>query len=221
MERERENANINPYRLLSSSLKRTTDLTTQTTVISSSSSPPSTSTMPTSGSTGSLDSKTSLKLDRVGLDCKPEDLKRLVVAKVAASSEVIQASFAERYEGEIASQSKINQYAKLGAKYKSILLKEAKDLQIRFSKDMQEVNKMETTVNNISSMLTEFTRILQSQSDLVAEVHEAAQDATEHVQLTDDQLLLTLERSQSHSRNMVILTVGLGLLLLILDFVTP
>lgn len=129
--------------------------------------------------------------------------------------------FADRYQDEIASTAKIGEYKALGEKYKSILLKEAKELQVRFSKDLQVANNMESTVNGISTMLTEFVSIIQAQSDIVEDVHQAAVDTTDQVKLADDELMLTLERSQSHSRNMAFLTVGLGLLLLLLDWVTP
>ena len=80
---------------------------------------------------------------------------------VETASKPLPSYFASRYEDEIASTSKISEYKSLGEKYKSILLKEAKELQIRFSKDLQVANKMESTVNSISTMLTEFVEIIQ------------------------------------------------------------
>ena len=70
-------------------------------------------------------------------------------------------------------------------------------------------------------MLSEFSHLLQSQSEIVDDVHSAAVYATDHVKQTDDELLLTIERSQSHTRNMAILTIGLAVLLLLLDLLSP
>lgn len=138
-----------------------------------------------------------------------------------SSKVVINYSLAQRYEDEIASTSRFEEYNALAQKHRSVLLREAQDLHHRFTSDMVEANKMEKTVNSLSSMLVEFVTILESQGDMVQFIHGAAGHATELVQQTDEELLLTLSRSRSHSRNMVLLSVGLGLLLLLLDFLTP
>lgn len=130
-------------------------------------------------------------------------------------------SFAERYESEIAPPSKMREYDDLATKHKAILLKETQQLREKFSEEMQEANKMEQTVMGISNMLEEFVRILQLQSDSIEDVHGASKAATKHVEDTSDQLLLTIERSQSHQRAMVSLTIVLALLLLLLDYLTP
>lgn len=130
-------------------------------------------------------------------------------------------SFAERYESEIAPPSKMKEYESVAANHKAALLKETRQLRDKFSEEMQEANKMEQTVVGISGMLEEFVRILQLQSDSIEDVHGASKAATKHVEDTSEQLLLTIERSQSHQRTMVLLTVVLGLLLLLLDFLTP
>lgn len=46
------------------------------------------------------------------------------------------------------------------------------------------------------------------------------QDTTELVKDADEELCLTLERSNKHSRNMFIIIAGLSVLLLLLDFLT-
>jgi hypothetical protein len=62
---------------------------------------------------------------------------------------------------------------------------------------------------------------VKGQREAIEDVREAAVDSTQYVKDTDEELLLTLERSQSHSRNMMILTVALAVLILFLDWITP
>jgi hypothetical protein len=93
--------------------------------------------------------------------------------------------------------------------------------QVKFSEDIQESQKMERTVNNISSMINEFVQLIESQSAMVDTIGEVSQDATESVKSTDAELLLTLERSQSHQWSMIMFIAGMALLLLLLDFLSP
>ena len=130
-------------------------------------------------------------------------------------------SFASRYEGEIGPPSKIVEYSNIAKSHRTELLKETKYLQQKFSHDLQQANDIEKTVNSISNMLGEFVRILQSQSGTVEDAHTTSKAATHNITQTADELLLTIERSQSHQRNIVIITILLALLLLFLDFVTP
>jgi hypothetical protein len=143
--------------------------------------------------------------------------------RVGASPAVkpISESFGERYTDEIASVSKLKEYEKMGTKYKSLLLKEAKQLQSKFKEEVVEANRMERTVEGITGMLSEFVQMIQTQSVLVEDVHDQAVDATGYVKQTDEELLLTLQRSQSHSRNMVFLCTILAVMLLALDYITP
>jgi t-SNARE complex subunit (syntaxin) len=80
---------------------------------------------------------------------------------------------------------------------------------------------MERTVNNISSMISEFVQLIESQSAMVDTIGEVSQDTTESVKNTDAELLLTLERSQSHQWSMIMFIAGMALLLLVLDFLSP
>jgi hypothetical protein len=159
-------------------------------------------------------------------------------------------TFAQRYVDEIASRNKLREYDAIASKQKESLLREAKILkvwdhltclchvlslttriltlvipapaaQVKFSEDIQESQKMERTVNNISSMINEFVQLIESQSAMVDTIGEVSQDATESVKSTDAELLLTLERSQSHQWSMIMFIAGMALLLLLLDFLSP
>jgi len=130
-------------------------------------------------------------------------------------------SFASRYEGELGPPSKIAEYSNIAKSHRIELLKETKYLRQKFSHDLQQANDIEKTVNSISNMLGEFVRILQSQSGTVEDAHTTSKAATRNITQTADELLLTIERSQSHQRNIVVITILLALLLLFLDFITP
>mmetsp|Transcript_27813 Transcript_27813/g.26633 ORF Transcript_27813/g.26633 Transcript_27813/m.26633 type:complete len:353 (-) Transcript_27813:288-1346(-) len=130
-------------------------------------------------------------------------------------------TFVDRYESEIAPPKKLNEYKSLGVKHKDLLLKETKKLQLNYSKDMIETNKMEATVIKISNLLYEFVSILQTQREGVDEVNQTGKVSIDLVKETDVELMLTISRSENSLKSMIILTVGLGFILLLLDFITP
>ena len=130
-------------------------------------------------------------------------------------------SFVERYESEIAPPKIFKEYEMLGLKHKKILLKESKVLQVQYSEELLETTKMERTVLKISNLLFDFVNILQSQRELVDDVNKCGKVTIDFVKDTDDELKLTIQRSESHSQSMVFLSVGLALILLLIDFITP
>eukprot|EP00600_Ochromonadales_sp_CCMP1393_P004357 CAMPEP_0174991832 /NCGR_PEP_ID=MMETSP0004_2-20121128/22146_1 /TAXON_ID=420556 /ORGANISM="Ochromonas sp., Strain CCMP1393" /LENGTH=288 /DNA_ID=CAMNT_0016245695 /DNA_START=179 /DNA_END=1048 /DNA_ORIENTATION=- len=129
-------------------------------------------------------------------------------------------SFAQRYIDEIAPISKLKEYTDVATKHKEALLREAKILKVQFSDDMQQSQRMERTVSNISSLVGEFVHMLEQQSEVVETVCEVSVDATEAVKATDVELQLTIDRSQSHQWNMVGFIVGMAFLLLLLDYLS-
>jgi len=134
---------------------------------------------------------------------------------------VIAPDFASRYEGEIASQSRVREYRQLGLRHRSSLMAEARGLQGRFSRELLEARQVERSVQQVAGLVSHFATMLQGQSGLAEGVHESAERATDSVKQTERELLLTIQRSQNHSRNMTMLAVGLAFFLLLLDFITP
>ena len=133
----------------------------------------------------------------------------------------INQSFVDRYESEIAPPKQLKEYHELGIKHKKILLKESQTLRVQYSSDLLEATKMEKTVQHVSNMLIEFVNILQGQRDNVDDVNSCGKATLEFVKDTDGELALTIQRSESHSKSMMFLTVGLAFLLLLLDYITP
>lgn len=133
----------------------------------------------------------------------------------------IPSNFAERYGDEVAPVTKLKEYERLASKDKAKLFKETKDLRAKFSEDYNDTMKMEETVGLISNLLGDFVRILQSQEVFVEEVGSHGKAATEQVEQAEEELIKTIERSTKSQRNMAIVTVGLALFLLLLDFLTP
>jgi hypothetical protein len=133
----------------------------------------------------------------------------------------VQDTFAERYEGEIAAPAKMKEYEAFAQKHRAALLAESKQLSHKYSEDLMDAYKMEETVTGVFTMLNEFVAVLQTQEELVRDVHGTSKAATAHVDDTDKELVLTLERSQSYQYSTVGLIIVLALFLLLLDSLTP
>ena len=144
-------------------------------------------------------------------------------AAVAAAPPLLQVAdgFSDRYESELGPPKKLKEYQRFVAKHKDALLVENKQLKAKFSEDLIAAESIEGKVADISGMLSEFGRLLQSQSESVQDMHGTSKEATEHVQQTDDELLTTIERSKSYQRNIFVAIVVLAFILLLLDFMTP
>ena len=128
-------------------------------------------------------------------------------------------SLVSKYERRAGTASQLRDYDQLASKHKEALMKEATDMQTKFSEDLQLATRMEGTVTQISELLTEFASILQAQGGQVDDVHDDAKQAEDHVKSSKSQLHLTLERSEKNQKSIVFLAVGLALLLLILDWI--
>jgi Fe2+ transport system protein B len=135
--------------------------------------------------------------------------------------EKLENSFAQRYIDEIASKTKMKEYQAIAIKEKENLLKEAKILHHKYSTEVIQSQQIENTVMNISSLVSEFATLIQSQSHIVESIGETTEDVSKHVKSTDDELLTTIERSQSHSWNMIVLILFFSFLLLLLHVITP
>jgi len=129
-------------------------------------------------------------------------------------------NFANRYGDEVAPVKKLREYERLASKHKAALFKETKDLRAKFSEEYNDTMKMEETVGLISNLLGDFVRILQSQEVFVEEVASHGKSATDQVEQAEEELIKTIQRSATSQRNMAIVTVGLALFLLLLDFLT-
>lgn len=138
-----------------------------------------------------------------------------------SKSITVNETFAQRYIDEIAPQSKMREYEAVAIKQKDVLVREARQLKVQYSEEIQESQRMERTMNNITSMISEFVQLIESQTVYVDAIGEVSQDTTASVKSADAELLLTLERTQSHQWSMISFIVGMALLLLLLDFLSP
>ncbi len=130
-------------------------------------------------------------------------------------------SFAERFVDEIAPPSKMREYEQVASQQKDLLLKESKSLQRKFSQEVEQSQRIESTVMSLSNMISEFATLIESQSEIVGDVNDAAKDATHSVKLADQELLATIERSQSYQWSMIGLIFGASFLLILLHFISP
>lgn len=138
-----------------------------------------------------------------------------------SSSTVLDSDFVSRYEVEIASPKRLQEYNNIATKHKESLLRETTILRSQFDSQLTVAHGMESNIESISSMLSEFLHIIESQSDQILDIRDVSKEATISVTKASDELELTISRNQSYQINMVILIVGLALLLLVLDFITP
>ena len=137
------------------------------------------------------------------------------------TADIVTADFSTRYEDEIASTAKLHTYRLLGDKHRTTLTAEAKVLQSQFQNELIEARQIETSVYNISNLLTEFSSILLGQSTLVTNLYETTSYTSDFITDTEKELRLTLERSKNSSRNMILLALLFSVLLLLLDWITP
>ena len=131
------------------------------------------------------------------------------------------AKFAERYESEVARPALLRRLDDVAARQKASLLREAAHLTQAFGEELSLATSAEASVENISSMLTDFMGILSEQSEQLGDVSAYGKTTTDSVEQTGKELQLTIDRTESHSRNMALLAVSLALILLLLDFITP
>ena len=129
--------------------------------------------------------------------------------------------FAQRYESEVAKPALLRRYDDFVTRQKAALLHEAAHLTEVFNEELSLATSAEASVENIAAMLSEFMAILADQSEQVTEVNTYGKTAADTVKQTDAELQLTISRTESHSRNMAVLAVCLGLMLLLLDWITP
>lgn len=153
-----------------------------------------------------------------GIECK---LLKQETESSTGATEQTRKDMIERHSSAIASVSKLREYDAIANTQRKMLLKENKSLRDRFNEDVLEARKLESTVTSISNMIYEFLQVLETQSAHVKDVHLAGKGTTMQVELTDEQLLLTVKRTQSHSFTMITLIMILSALLLTVDFFSP
>ena len=66
----------------------------------------------------------------------------------------------------------MKEYEQIAVQQKESLLKESKLMKVKYSSETQQTINMERTVNNISSMINEFTNLIDSQSEVVGSVEQ-------------------------------------------------
>lgn len=130
-------------------------------------------------------------------------------------------NFAERYVSEVAQPKQMRQYQTFFEEHKELLANENKELHDKFSEELDEAQLIERSVQSVAYLLSDFSKILERQGEGIEDVNTDSKAASAFVQSADEQLHLTIERSKSSQRNMVIVTIGLSVLLLLLDFLTP
>ena len=134
---------------------------------------------------------------------------------------VVEQSFAERYASEVARPQQERKLAAIAEFHKSKFLKESEYLRRRFSKELEETEKMERNIGAVTGLIGKLSQILSSQSELVDDMHGSSAAAASTVKQTEVELLETVKRTESSQTNLSFLIAGLALLLLVLEFLSP
>lgn len=129
--------------------------------------------------------------------------------------------FSERYTSDIAAPKQMKQYQIFFEARKELFANENKDLREKFSEELHEAESIEQSVQSIATLLSDFSAILEKQSDSMDDVLVDSKTTSAFVSGADEQLRLTIDRSKSSQRSMVIVTIGLSILLLLLDYLSP
>ena len=129
--------------------------------------------------------------------------------------------FASRYTSAVAPLTASAKYSDFVQQHKMSLFNEENALKEKFRENAFDIDQIEQNISNISSTLLNFVEILQSQKSDINDVHSAAKETTSHMEEANEELVLALERSRSHNRSMLIVTLALAVILLLLDFITP
>ena len=180
---------------------------------------------------------------------RPSFMLRMLSSNIANSKPVevestepisIPGDFASRYSAEVAAPKKLKEYEEFAHNHKATLLAESKQLSQKYSEDLRTAMNIERTVvgnillycikelelsyfflSGVFDMLNQFIGLLRDQEEVIVDVHDSSIVATQYVQETDEQLLLTIERSKNYQRSTVAVIVIMGVFLLVLDAMTP
>jgi hypothetical protein len=131
------------------------------------------------------------------------------------------APLAAKYAYDVGSAAEMARLNAIAEKHRKELEAENKDLQAKFSRDSQQVRRLEGTVNEISLMLAQFTELLEEQSESVIDVHRQSKITTQHVHESEDQLTSALKSSASYRKMMVVLILAMSFAVILLDILTP
>jgi hypothetical protein len=139
----------------------------------------------------------------------------------SASAGAELSSFAERYLSEVAPASRLREYEAVATTEKEQLLKEAASLHKKYSAEVVQSQRLQASVLAISGLVSQFAGLLEGQAEQVTDIGHAASEAAGHLTGAEEQLLTTIERSQSSMLNMLALVAGLAIMLLLLHLISP
>ena len=159
-----------------------------------------------------------LSSTKTGYKIPPEIPNKVKKDKIDNNTQIT--PILERYESEITSISKMKEYKEIAKEQKESLFKENKNLKIKFSESLLETKKLEKSVSSVSNMISEFLQILQNQNETVVDMYSNTKDATDQIKQTENELILTIQRTKSHSNNLIGIILFFTVLLIFLDYLS-
>lgn len=85
------------------------------------------------------------------------------------------------------------------------------------TQNLQEIQKIETNMIQITQLLQQFSSLVEAQTEQVEFIHEAAMDAKESMEKGTDQIVDATERKESSPHHMAKFIFSLGVLLLMMN----
>lgn len=101
------------------------------------------------------------------------------------------------------------------------LQQEAVLLKASLENDLDQVQKMETTMVNITKLLSEFADLVAGQQEDILHIHDAAETSKENVQKGQEKLLDAADRTQQSKHYMASAITAMGVMLLVVHWIRP
>ena len=101
------------------------------------------------------------------------------------------------------------------------LQQEAVLLKASLENDLDQVQKMETTMVNITQLLSQFADLVASQQEDIVQIHDAAETTKENMEKGQEKLLDAADRSRQSSHYMATAITAMGVMLLVIHWIRP
>ena len=101
------------------------------------------------------------------------------------------------------------------------LQQEAVLLKASLENDLDHVQKMETTMVNITKLLSQFADLVANQQEDIMQIHDAAEDTKDNIEKGQDKLLDAAEQTQHSNHYMATAITAMGCLLLFVHWIRP
>lgn len=101
------------------------------------------------------------------------------------------------------------------------LEQEAVLLKASLENDLDQIQKMETTMVNITTLLSQFADLVAGQQEDIMHIHDAAETTKENLDKGQEKLLDAADRTQQSKHYMATAITAMGVMLLVIHWIRP